>query len=137
MVQVNDVAPDAGLLHPPRNGVLTTPGETVRYRRWPIESGRSVGAANAGVHAATRNVGGARIGARRAKISTTIIAAPQCGQTKVGGTVATGVSVAVGASIAAGTCSSSRAWARCCAAASVGEQAIVANAVEAAGQDVQ
>ena len=30
------------------------------------------------------SVGGARIGCPRAKVSTMIIAAPQCGQTKVG-----------------------------------------------------
>ena len=42
-----------------------------------------------------------------------LIAAPQCGQTKVGATMAAGVTAGIGASIVAGTCSSSRAWARC------------------------
>ena len=45
--------------------------------------------------------------------STMLIAAPQCGQTKVDGTMATGAAED-GGSIAVGTrCSSSRAWARC------------------------
>ena len=37
-------------------------------------------------------VGGARIGCPRAKVSMMIIGAPQCGQTKVGWTMATGAS---------------------------------------------
>ena len=45
-------------------------------------------ATDAGDHAAARKVGGARIGWPRAKVSTMIIAAPQCGQTKVGWTLA-------------------------------------------------
>jgi hypothetical protein len=45
MVDADVAGPDAAMLQPPQSGVLKTPGETVRYRRWPIESGRSVGAA--------------------------------------------------------------------------------------------
>jgi hypothetical protein len=98
----------------PRSAVLAASGQAVRSRQWPTQSGRSVDATDAGAHAATRRAGGARIGWPRAKLSTMLIAAPQCGQTKVGGTMATDAAAADGGSTAvATTCSSSRAWARC------------------------
>lgn len=78
--------------------------QSVRYRQWPTQSGRAVDA-----HAATRNAGGARIVSPRAKVSTMLITAPQCGQTKVGGRLATRATSGVGAAVVIGTCSSSRA----------------------------
>jgi len=72
-----------------------------------MQSGRIVGAPSAGADAAARNVGGARIVAPRAKISTMLIAAPQCGQTKLGATLAKGASGG-GDSVAAGTTCGSR-----------------------------
>ena len=71
--------------------------------------------------------------APRAKISTMIIAAPQCGQTKVGWTLATD---AVGR-LRFGVGDDVQQFTRLCemlAAAGIGEQAIVADAVEAAGR---
>src|ERR1700693_4814008 len=55
-----------------------------------MKSGRTVGATVVAAHAATCNVAGARIGSPRTKLWMKIIAAPQCGQTKAGGTMATG-----------------------------------------------
>ena len=80
----------------------------VRYRNLAMESGR-----RRDHHAAARNGGGPRIDCPRAKASTTRIAAPQCGQTKVGGTIVVEARLHDGASTAAVTFSSSRACARC------------------------
>ena len=95
-----------------RNDVMAAQGQAVRSRRWLPPSGRSVDATDTGAHAATRRAGGARIGWPRARISTMLIAAPQCGQTKVGWPQATGAASA-GGGVVGTTCSSSRAWARC------------------------
>jgi len=51
------------------------------YRLWPMSVCVS---GDEGVHAAARSLGGARMRGARARISTTIIGAPQQGQTKVG-----------------------------------------------------
>ena len=66
-----------------RSDTFAAKGRAVRFRCLPTKSGRTE-ATDASDHAATRKVGGARIGCPRAKVSTMIIAAPQCGQTKVG-----------------------------------------------------
>ena len=74
---------------------------------------RTYGGRNdAGAHAATRNVGGARMGCPRTKVSMTVIAAPQCGQTKVGAMLAAVTSGGCDSVAAGTTCSSSRARAR-------------------------
>src|SRR5947199_10393070 len=73
----------------------------VRYRNLAMESGR-----RRHHHAAARNGGGPRIDCPRAKASTTRIAAPQCGQTKVGGTTVVQARFHDGASTAAVTFSS-------------------------------
>ena len=73
----------------------------VRYRNLATESGR-----RRDHHAAARNGGGPRIDCPRAKASTTHIAAPQCGQAKVGGTIVVEARLHDGASTAAMTSSS-------------------------------
>jgi hypothetical protein len=84
MCEGDDARSDSWMTERARYEVATTQGKAVRYRRWPMQSGRSVTKTAAGDHAATRNAGGARIGCPRVRISMMIIAAPQCGQRKVG-----------------------------------------------------
>ena len=75
--------------------------------------------------------------APRAKVSTMIIAAPQCGQTKVGWPQAAG---AVGRRRFGRGGDDVQQFARLgemLAASGIGEQPVVADAVEAAGQNVQ
>ena len=79
----------------------------VRYREAAMESGQRRDS-----HAAARNGGGARIDCARANTSTTRMAAPQCGQTKIAEAIVVEACCVEGAS-ASGTCSSSRARARC------------------------
>lgn len=109
-----EARPDSWRTQQARNAVTAARGQAVRYRRGPTKSGRPLGATDAGDHAGARKVGGARIGLPRAKVSTMLIAAPQCGHTKVGWTMPTGASSGDGGSAAAGTTFSSwRARARC------------------------
>jgi len=58
-------------------------GKAVRYRCQSMKSGGTVRATESD-HAATRGIGGARIGCPRAKVSMMSIAAPQSRQTKRG-----------------------------------------------------
>jgi len=69
-----------------------------------MQSGRTVVAPDAGDHAAARKGGGARIDCPRVKVSTTRMAAPQCGQMNVGGTIDVDVCGGDGASTAGVTC---------------------------------
>jgi hypothetical protein len=61
-----------------------------------MKSGLTGEATAAGAHAATCNVSGGRIGSPRTKVWMTIIAARQCGQTKIGGTMAIGAATNAG-----------------------------------------
>lgn len=65
--------------------LVSASGAGVSFRFGVPLSRQSVGAStDTGVHAALRRRGGARIGAPRAKVSMTLMAAPQSGHTKVG-----------------------------------------------------
>jgi hypothetical protein len=105
-------------------------GTIVRYREAATESGQRRDG-----HAAARHGGGARIEGARASSSTTRMAAPQCGHTKVAEAVVVEACCVEIAGTSSGTCSNSRARARC-SRRPAGEQAIVADPVEAAGKDV-
>src|SRR5579862_1818955 len=109
--------------------------QAVRYRHWPTQSGRTVDATDVGGHVTTRN-GEVHQSVCRAKISTMLIAALQCGRAKVDGTSAFGIAVdAFGRGrddVQQFACVGEML-----AAAGVGKQAVMADAVEAAGQDVQ
>ena len=79
-----DTLNDPGWSQAP-NPIIPAQGKAVRYRHWTLKSRRLADASGSGhAHGAPRNGGGARIGCPRIRTSTTIIAAPQSGQTKVG-----------------------------------------------------
>ena len=75
--------------------------------------------------------------APRAKVSTMIIAAPQCGQTKVGGTMADGRLRRLRFGRGGNDVQQFARLGEMLAAPGIGEQPVVADAVEAAGQNVQ
>ena len=119
---------------------FTPPGKAFPYRLWPMKRWRVVWVSKgAGVHGAPRCRGGARMGCLRARISMMIIAAPQSGQTKVGWTALSDASASVlmGSVLAGATCSKLAHSRKIIAAPGIGEQPIVADAVKAAGQNVQ
>ena len=97
-----------------RNDVIPAQGYTIPYRLWPMRRRLAMSMPkDTGIHGGARCDGGARIGCPRIRISTTIIAAPQCGQTKAGWMKPTGASASWHSATALGaTCSSSRARAR-------------------------
>ena len=77
-----DTLNDPGWSQAP-NPIIPAQGKAVRYRHWTLKSRRFADASGSGhAHGAPRNGGGARIGCPRIRTSTTIIAAPQSGQTK-------------------------------------------------------
>ena len=85
--------PDFSRMHGGRNPVTPARGKAVHYGRWPMKRRRAVWEfTGADDHAAARCEGGARIGCPRTKVSMMSIAAPQCGQTKVGWTRTMGAS---------------------------------------------
>jgi len=71
------------LTHRSRRPACAAQGKAVPYRCQSMKSGRTVRATGSD-HAATRCIGGARIGCPRAKVSMMSIAAPQSRQTKRG-----------------------------------------------------
>jgi hypothetical protein len=74
------------------------------------------------------------MGAVRCSISMTIIGAPQCRQTKTGAAAISGSGWMVNSGM---TCSNSRTLGEAGATHGVGEQTVVTDAMEAAGQHMQ